>query len=371
MSKTAKFLLISLGVALMIVLVWIGRKNSKPAVQFSTETAYTTTIVKKAVATGNVIPLEEIEVKPQISGIISKIYVEEGAKVRKGDLIATIRVVPDIGSLNSAKGRVKTAELEFNNAQIVFERNEKLYKKGVIAEQEYQDTELRYNNAKTNLQNAKNDLEIIEKGYSSGMGEVANTNVRAEISGTILEIPVKKGNQVIESNTFNDGTSIATIADMSKMIFEGQVDEAEVGKLVKGSIIDVSLGAISDKTFPAKLNFIAPKGTEQGGAVQFKIKADVELDENYFVRAGYSANADFILEEKTDVMAIKEALLRFEMDEPYVEVRKEDGTFEKRILKTGISDGVNIEVVDGISKADEIKIWNKAKKSDEEEQAQK
>ncbi|MGB0837664.1 MAG: efflux RND transporter periplasmic adaptor subunit [Flavobacteriaceae bacterium] len=373
MNKTAKILLISIAVVLVVVLIWIAKKNSKPPVEYTTETAYTTTIVKKAVATGNVIPLEEIAVKPQVSGIISKIYVEEGAEVKTGDLIATIRVVPDVAQLNSSKGRVNNAELEYKNSKIMFERNEKLFNKGVISEQEFQDTELRYNNAMTNLENAKIDLEIIEKGYSSGMGEAANTNIRAEIAGTILEIPVKKGNQVIESNTFNDGTTIATIADMSQMIFEGQVDEAEVGKLLKGTVLEVSLGAIDEKKFPAKLNFIAPKGTEEGGAVQFKIKADVQLDQDFFVRAGYSANADIVLEEKMDVMAIKEALLRFEKDseEPYVEVKKEDGTYERRTLKLGLSDGVNVEILEGLSMEDEIKVWNKAKKSDEEKEEEK
>jgi len=369
MSKTAKILLIIIGVALIIVLVWMGKMNSKPPVSFENETPYTTTIVKKAVATGSVIPLEEIQIKPQISGIISKIFVEEGAYVKSGDLIATIRVVPDIASLNSAKGRVQTAQLEFDNAKIVFDRNEKLFEGGVIAEQDFQDTELRLNNAATNLQNAKNDLEIIEKGYSSGMGEVANTNVRAQISGTILEIPIKKGNQVIESNTFNDGTSIATIADMSKMIFEGQVDESEVGRLVRGTNLEVSLGAIDEKKFPATLNFIAPKGTEEGGAVQFKIKADVALDEDYFIRAGYSANAEVILETREDILAIKEGLLRYDdgEEDPYVEILQEDGSYEKKQIKVGLSDGINIEVLEGLTKDDEIKIWNKAKKDEEEE----
>jgi HlyD family secretion protein len=366
MSKLAKSLLIIVLIVLVIVLIWLGKMNSKPPVSFETETPYKTTIVKKAVATGNVIPLEEIQIKPQISGIISNIYVEEGAKVERGDLIATVRVVPDVGSLNSAKGRVKTSELEYENAKIVFERNQKLFDKGVISEQEFQDTELRFNNAVTNLQNTKNDLEIIEKGYSSGMGEVANTNIRAEISGTILEIPVKKGNQVIESNTFNDGTTIAVIADMSKMIFEGQVDESEVGRLIRGTELDVSLGAIDEKKFPATLNFIAPKGTEEAGAVQFKIKADVLLDENYYIRAGYSANAEVVLESKEDILAIKQGLLRYENEEPYVEILKEDGTYEKKQIKVGLSDGINIEVLDGLTESDEIKIWNKAKKSDEE-----
>ena len=190
------------------------------------------------------------------------------------------------------------------------------------------------------------------------------------MSGTILEIPVKEGDQVIQSNNFNAGTTIASIADMSKMIFEGKVDESEVGKLVKGTDIEVSIGAIEGQKFPAKLNFIAPKGTEEGGAVQFKIKADVSLDDKFFIRAGYSANADIILVKKDSVLSIKEGLLRFdkETEEPYVEVKQADGEFKKVNVKLGTSDGVNVEVLEGLTKDDEIKIWNKASKDDTEEE---
>ena len=215
------------------------------------------------------------------------------------------------------------------------------------------------------LKNAENDYQIIKKGYS-GSGASANTNIIAQMSGTILEIPVKEGDQVIQSNNFNAGTTIASIADMSKMIFEGKVDESEVGKLVSGTNIEVSIGAIEGIKFPAKLNFIAPKGTEENGAVQFKIKADVSLDDKYFIRAGYSANADIILEKKDSVLSIKEALLKFDKktEEPYVEVKNADGKFDKKTVKLGTSDGVNVEVLEGVTKDDEIKIWNKASKDD-------
>ena len=187
------------------------------------------------------------------------------------------------------------------------------------------------------------------------------------MSGTILEIPVKEGDQVIQSNNFNAGTTIASIADMNKMIFEGKVDESEVGKLLKGSDIEVSIGAIEGKKFPAKLNFIAPKGTEEAGAVQFKIKADVSLDDKYFIRAGYSANADIVLEKKDSVLAIKEALLKFDKktEKPYVEVKTGEGSYEKKTIKLGTSDGVNVQILEGVTKDDEIKIWNKVSKKKE------
>ncbi len=185
-----------------------------------------------------------------------------------------------------------------------------------------------------------------------------------------MEIPVRKGDQVIQSNNFNDGTTIATIADMSKMIFEGKVDEAEVGKIKNGTVLEVSLGAIEKKKYQAKLNFIAPKGTEENGAVQFKIKGDVTLDDEFFVRAGYSANADIVLEQKDSVLSIKEALLQFDKktEEPYVEVKTGDQEFEKRDVELGISDGINVEVLSGVTVDDEIKIWNKTSKKEEKEE---
>lgn len=367
MSTRAKIILGFVVVIFIAVLLWLGSKNKQSIVTYETETAFKTTIVKKTVATGKVIPLEEIEIKPQITGIIDKIYLLEGAKVKRGDLIATVRVVPNEQSLISAKGRVDNTKIRLKNAEVQFKRNKNLYDKGVVAAQDFEQIELTYNQAKQDLINAENDYQIIKSG-SSGSGGFTNTDIRAQISGTILEIPVKEGDQVIQSNNFNAGTTIASIADMSKMIFEGKVDESEVSKLNTGTDIEVALGAIEKKKFPAKLNFIAPKGTEEGGAVQFTIKANITLDNNYFVRANYSANADIVLEKKDSVLSIKEALLRFDRktEKPYVEVQIEEGKFEKRELELGVSDGVNIQVLEGITEEDQLKIWNKAKKDDDD-----
>lgn len=355
-------------IALIAVLVWLGKKNSKSPIEYDTEKPFKTNIVRKTVATGKVIPLEEVEIKPQITGIIEKIYVEEGAKLQKGDLIAKVRVIPNEQALASAQGRVRKAELAVNNTKIIYDRNKKLYDNGVISKGEFEVFELNYDQSKQDLVNAENDFQIIKKGYT-GQGGSANTNIRATTSGMILEIPVKEGYQVIQSNNFNAGTTIASIADMTKMIFEGKVDEAEVGKLNEGIEIEVGLGAIEDKKFPAKLNFIAPKGTEENGAVQFKIKADVTLDEQYFVRAGYSANADIVLEKKDSVLSIKESLLQFDKktEEPYVEIKTGEQEFERKELELGISDGINVEIVSGITEEDEIKIWNKTRKDDKDQ----
>lgn len=366
MSKRAKIIIGVIVVIFIAIVLWLKKKNSEEPEKFKTDKAYKETIVKKSVATGKVVPLEEIDIKPQITGIIDKILLEEGDMVKRGDLIATVKVIPNEQALLSARGRVDNAKISLRNAKIAYERNKSLYEKGVVAAADYEQIELRYDQAKQELVNAENDYKIIKSG-SAGSGGLANTDIRAQIAGTILEIPVKEGDQVIQSNNFNDGTTIASIADMSKMIFEGKVDESEVGRLVNGTDIEVSLGAIEDKKFPAKLNFIAPKGTEEGGAVQFKIKANITLDDSYFVRANYSANADIVLVKKDSIMCIKEALLRFDKktEKPYVEIKTGDGAWEKREIEVGISDGINIEVKKGLTFEDEIKIWNKASKEDE------
>jgi HlyD family secretion protein len=333
--------------------------NNKGVDQFETETAFVTSIENKSVATGKVVPEDEVEIVPQLSGILDKLYVEEGDVIKTGDLIAKIKVVPNEASLNSARGRVKNAEIVLQNAKVEFDRNKALHDKGIIANQAFTNAELAYSQAKQSLENALSDLKIIREG-TAGSG-TANTLIRATVSGTILEIPVEEGDQVIESNNFNAGTTIATIADLTKMIFEGKVDEADVGKLKIGMPLSINLAAIKDNEFNAKLRFIAPKGTEESGAVQFTIKGDVYLDDGFYVRAGYSANASMVLEKKDSILAIKEVLLQFdkETEEPYVEVQTGEQTFERRDVKLGISDGIKAEILSGITAEDKIKVWNK------------
>lgn len=369
MNKKVKIILLSiLGILFLVVMVWFAKKNAKSPIEYETEKPFKATIINKAVATGKVIPLEEVLIKPQIAGIIDKIYVEEGAKVNKNDLIATVRVVPNVQSLNSAIGRVQTIKIQLKNSEVNYTRNKALFQKGVISKSDFEKFELPYFQAQQDLKNAESDLDIVKKGSTAGLGTLANTNILATMSGTILEIPVKEGDQVIQSNSFNAGTTIASIADLSMMIFEGKVDEAEVGKLKKGTELNVTLGAIDKKEFKANLNFIAPKGTEENGAVQFKIKANVKLDEAYFIRAGYSANASIILEQRDSVLSIKESLLKFDKktEKPYIEVKVGNQKFERRDIELGISDGINVEVLKGVKPKDEIKIWNKAKKDDKD-----
>ena len=336
------------------------KKNSKPATEYDTTTLTQETIVNKVIATGKVVPEDEVLIKPQISGIINKIYVEEGDKVKTGDLIAKIMVVPNEQSLVSARGRVKNAEISLTNAKTEFERNKKLADRGVVSNQDFLNIKLRYEQALQELENARNDYQIIRIGSTGGSGG-ANTLIRATVSGTILEIPVEEGDQVIQANNFNEGTTISTIADMGRMIFEGKVDEAEVSKLSEDMPLTISLGALQNQQFDAKLKFVAPKGVEEQGAVQFTIKGDLVLNDTLYVRAGYSANASIVVDQKDSVLAVREALLQFDRktQEPYVEVLVGENTFERRNIELGISDGIFAEVLSGVTAEDKIKIWNK------------
>ena len=348
------------------------KTNDKSAIVYETKTIITTSIEKKTVITGKVIPEDEVEIKPQIQGIIDALFVEEGDKVNTGDLLAKIKVVPNEQNLNSAEGRLANSRIVLKNAKIDFKRNNDLFDKGIISKQDFDNIQLRYNQSKQDVSNAISDLQIIRSGSKGGAAS-ANTNIRATVPGTVLEIPVEEGFQVIASNSFNAGTTIATIADINKMIFEGKVDEAEVGKLIVGMPLEVNLGAIEDQSLEAKLKFIAPKGNEEQGAVQFKIEADLFLNDSIFVRAGYSANASLILERKNNVMAVEESLLQFdrETEKPYVEIQVADQKFERRDIEIGLSDGVNVEVLSGLTEDDQIKVWNKTepiKKGDEEDE---
>ena len=352
--------LFALGFGILFSIAFFVKSNSTSAIQYETQTLITATIEDKIVATGKVLPEDEVNVVPQIAGIIQELYVEEGDEILTGDLIAKIKVVPNEQTLNSAEGRVKSAQIVMNNSKIEYERNKVLYEKEIISDQDFNSATLRYNQDMQNLSNAKSDLQIIKLG-SSGGSTITNTNVRATVSGTILEIPVEEGDQVIQANTFNAGTIIATIADLNKMIFEGQVDEGEVGKLKVDMPLVVTLGAIEGKEYEAKLRLIAPKGTEVAGAIQFKIEGEVYLDDEYVVRAGYSANASIVANKKEDVLAISEALLQYDSKtkKPYVEIETSSQKFERKNVKLGISDGVNAELISGVSKTDKIKVWNR------------
>jgi HlyD family secretion protein len=349
-------------ILLIILVVFIGtivflfnKSKSKPVV-YQTESPFVTSIIKKTVATGSVIPRKEIEIKPQVSGIVEEVYVEAGNKVRTGDIIAKVRIIPDLVNLNNAESRLERAKLSLDDAKLNFDRKQKLYQQEVIAIAEFQQADIAYKNAKQEVGAAENNLELIREGVNKKSGKVTNTLIKSTISGMVLDVPVKVGNSVIESNNFNAGTTIATVADVGDMIFEGKLDETEVGKIHTGMNLLLTIGAIENDTFSATLKYISPKGVPENGAVQFEIKADVILKESQFIRAGYSANADIVLQRADKVMAIKESLLQFEGDSAFVEVETGPQQYVKRQVKTGLSDGINIEIVSGLTMKDKVKV---------------
>ncbi len=358
-------------------LYYLYMKNAEDPVVYETETATTKTIVKKTVATGSIVPKEEVLIKPNISGIIDEIFVEAGDIIKRGDLIAKVKVVPNVSSLtsaknniNSAKTQVEAARLALENESNIYNRQKALFDKGVISANEFDTAQLtynqaqqRYNQEKVNLIAAQQNFDIIKTGTTRGLGASANTEIRATVSGMVLDVPVKTGNQVIEANNFNDGTTIATLADVEKMIFEGKVDESEVGKIKENLPLEITVGAIENKKFDAILDYIAPKGVEENGAIQFEIKGTLNKTDTTFIRAGLSANASIILAKVDSVMALKEALIQFDSktQDPFVEIETGDQKFERKDVELGISDGIFVEVKNGINKDDKIKVWNQIK----------
>ena len=354
-----KIIRIIIGMALFGIFAWtlyfLYQKSEPEPVIYKTESPEVTTIIKKTVATGSVVPRKEIAIKAKVSGIVDKLYVEAGNFVKEGDVIARVKIIPDMVNLNNAESRVNRAKLNYDNAQIAFNRSKNLYDNKVIPLSEFQTVELSMKSAEEELETAESNLALIKDGSNKKMGSITNTLVRSTITGMVLDVPVKEGNSVIESNTFNEGTTIASVADMGEMVFEGKVDESEVGKIKTGMDLILKIGAIEDKEFEAILEYISPKGIEENGAIQFQIKAAVALAESHFIRAGYSANADIVLDRRDSVLSIKESLLTTTNDSVFVEVETDVHKYEKRAIKTGLSDGINIEVLEGVKLSDKLK----------------
>jgi HlyD family secretion protein len=342
-------------------LYYLYQKNQENPEIFKTESPSTQTIVKKTMATGTLVPREEVDIKPNISGVVDRLFVEAGDNVEVGDMIAQLKVVPNITSLNSAKNQVRQSKINLENGKKIFSRQKELYAKGVISVNDFDLARNSYDNALQTVKAAEENLEIISTGTTQDAGNAATTEIKARISGMVLDVAVEVGNQVIEANNFNEGTTIATIAKTDDMIFQGKVDESEVGKIKEGLPLEITVGAIEDETFNAMLDYISPKGTEENGAVQFDIEGSLKQTKGIFIRAGLSANASIILERSTDVLAISESLVQFEKEtkEPFVEVEVGDQQFEKKKVELGLSDGINVEVISGIKESDKIKVWNR------------
>ncbi len=356
-KKTIKITLLIAFVGLIFwTFYFLYNKSQKPPEVFKTTTAFDTSIVKKTVATGSVTPRKEVNMKSQVSGIIEKLYIVAGQQVKQGDVIAKIKIVPNMLNLANAENRISAAQVNYDNSKLDYDRNKVLFDQSVISKADMQAVELRVNSNKVELEAAINQLQIIKEGASKTAGSTSNTFVKATITGMVLDVPVKEGGQVIESNTFNEGTTIASVANMGEMIFEGKLDESEVGKVHENMDIVLTIGAIDKESFDAKLEYIAPKGITENGAIQFLIRASIDKTNSSFLRAGYSANADIILSKKNKVMAIPESVLQFDKEKPFVEVEKGNQIFEKRFVKTGLSDGINIEILEGIQKTDKLKM---------------
>ncbi len=339
---------------------YLYKKNAEDPVVYQTEKPSRQDIIKKTVATGSILPLEEVLIKPNISGVIEEIYVEGGDFVKSGDLIAKLKVVPNLSALNDAKNAIEDAKITLDDQRRNFSRQQTLFEKGVISQADLDRAQVSYDQAKQAYSAANKRYDIVRTGTTSGLSSAANTLIRATVSGMVLEVPVEVGNQVIEANTFNEGTTIAAIADIDKMIFEGKVDESEVGKIHENLPLEITVGAIEDRVFPAVLDYIAPKGNEENGAIQFEIKGTLDKQDSTFIRAGLSANASIILDRADSVIAVKEALVQFDPDtkQPYVEVETGQQQFERRDLELGISDGIWVEVKSGLEEDASIKVWN-------------
>jgi HlyD family secretion protein len=338
----------------------------------------------KVMATGKIIPKEEIEIKPNIAGIIDKILVDEGDKVTAGQLIATVRIVPNLAEVNNAQQNVQNSQLQISNAKMnvenvrkQYEMQERLYKQGVISKQEYLNAQQQLftqqqalKNANQQLATAQKTLQIAKTGAIPELQGLATTQIRSKASGTVLEVPVKVGSQVIEANSFNAGTTICSIADLNSLIFQGEIDEAQAGKLTQGMSMNIVIGALQNKTFPGKLTMIAPKGKDNNGTIKFPVEGDVYNPNNEYIRAGFSANGEIVLKSEKNALLLDESLIQYEKkngkDVPFVEVKQKDGKFKKVYVKLGASDGINVQILSGIDKNADVKVWNPSDKDKEE-----
>lgn len=375
--------------ALISGISYLISSNSKESEAFLTKKPMVQNMDDKVMATGDIVPREEIEIKPNISGIIDKILVDEGDQVVAGQLVATIRIVPTIQNVNAAQQEINNANLQINNArtnvsaqQKQFDMQQRLFSQGVISKQEYisaqqqlYSTQQTLKNAQQQLQTAQKNLQIARTGTTPELASLATTQIRSKATGTVLEVPVKVGSQVIEANSFNAGTTICSIADLNSLIFQGTIDEAQAGKLKEGMDMNVVIGALQNKSFPGRVTMIAPKGKDENGTIKFPIEGDVFNKTNEYIRAGFSANGEIILSSQKNALLLDESLIQYEKvkgkDNSFVEVKQPDGKFKKVNVKLGASDGINVQILSGIDKNADVKVWNPSDKDKEALKEQK
>lgn len=359
MKKYLKIaLLVILAITLIGTFVFLYQKSQPKVVVYEVLKPEVTDLEKSTVATGKVEPRDEILIKPQISGIIDEVYKAAGESVKKGEVIAKVKVIPELGQLNSAESRVRLAEINTTQAETDFARIKKLYEGQLISREEYEKSEVAVKQAREEKQTAKDNLEIIKEGITKNSASFSSTMIRSTIDGLILDVPVKAGNSVIMSNTFNDGTTIATIANMNDLIFRGNIDETEVGRIHEGMSIKLTIGALQNLTFNAVLEYISPKGVETNGANQFEIKAAITVPDTVKIRSGYSANAEIVLQRTKKALAIPESSVEFSGDSTFVYIMTDSvpqQKFQRTQVTTGMSDGIKIEVKKGLTAKDKIR----------------
>ena len=351
-------------VAVIVAVIFIGtfvflyQKSQPTPVVYSEFTPEVKDIQKTTVITGKIEPRNEITVKPQISGIITELYKEAGDMVQQGEVIAKVKVIPDMGQLSSAEARVRLADINLKQAQVDFSREESLYKQKLVSADEFDKIKQTLRQAKEEVVAAQDALDVVRNGVSKSNASASSTLIRSTITGLILDVPVKVGNTVVLSNTFNDGTTIATVANMNDLIFRGNIDETEVGRLEEGTPMKITIGALQDLSFEANLEYVSPKAVESNGANQFEVKAAVHVIKGGKIRSGYSANAEIVLAKATKVLSIPESAIEFSGDSTFVYIVKGEGekkTYDRRAVTTGLSDGVNIEIKKGITAKDKVR----------------
>lgn len=360
-----KALKIIFGVMIAVIVIgaftFLYKKSQPDAVQYQIEEAkMADSIENTAIITGQIEPRNEVLIKPQMNGIVSEILHKAGDIVQTGEVIAKLSVVPDMMQVNNSQSQVDVAQIAFKNAKEIYLRDKDLHEKGVLSTEEFQQSEANYKQKKIDLETAKDALEIVLTGVSKRTAKTSTTLVRSTTSGKILDIPVKVGNSVIQANTFNEGTTIATVANMNDLIFVGKVDESEVGKMKEGQAVNITVGALGQKSFPATIEFISPKGTLENDATTFQIKAAIKVGDNSDIRSGYSANANVVLERVTKVLSIPETCVEYDGDKTFVQIVTDDSDpkniqSERKEVKLGVSNGVIIQVISGLKKGDKLK----------------
>ena len=356
MKKYGKVIMVAIfAIVLAGIFVFLYLKSRPEEIRYEKVRPEIRTIEKTAVVTGKIVPRDEINIKPQISGIITELFKEAGEMVMAGEVIAKVKVIPEMSSLSAAQSRVRLAEINLKQAETDMEREQALYDRQLVSREEYDKVKQTRDQAREEYNAAVDALEVVRDGVSKSNASSSSTLIRSTISGLVLDVPVKVGNSVIQSNTFNDGTTIAVVADMNDLIFDGKIDETEVGRIEEGMGMEITVGALQDLTFDAVLEYIAPKATENNGTNEFQIKAAVKVPSGTRMRSGYSANARIVLQHSDSVLTVPESTLEFSGDSVFVYVAGSDSTYMRRHVVTGLSDGISIEIREGVSASDVLR----------------